>query len=131
MGAAAARPIRPSAIPARADARPAATAEIVDDWGDRPEHRDPTSTASFIGTCGRQAFLEYQRQLSDPDVLSAADRPHTDLIVQYYGSTAVIMLDVRYARLRSLVPRWPANASVARVAGGAAARPRRPRRATP
>lgn len=47
--------------------------EIRDDWGSRPEDRDPESAEHHVGTLARRVYREYQRQLWDADALEEPD----------------------------------------------------------
>eukprot|EP00904_Undaria_pinnatifida_P002914 jgi/Undpi1/12623/HiC_scaffold_6.g02291.m1 len=51
--------------------------EFVDDLGDEPEHRDPSTPEFYVARVGYQVYCEYQKQLLvDLDVTNHSVRPY-------------------------------------------------------
>ncbi|MDX1649301.1 MAG: alkaline phosphatase D family protein, partial [Myxococcota bacterium] len=72
--------------------------EIRDDWGSRPEDRDPRSASRTVGRLARRVYREYQRQLWD-DVDPDAD-PDDGLEghVHRFGRFGFLFVDQRGGR---------------------------------
>jgi hypothetical protein len=73
--------------------------EIRDDWGSRPNDRNPKSQEYYIGTLARRVFREYQRQLwndfpieADPEAGGLEHHFHK------WGEIGVMFLDERGGR---------------------------------
>lgn len=71
--------------------------EVTDDWGDRNVFAQSDTVEHLIATCAWEIYLEYQRQLWDEDALMHPLGEHEGH-VQYWGSTAVLFVDVRGGR---------------------------------